>query len=205
MSTDPAARGPRAEAGMAGEPASAATDLVARAAAAYRDSLPVLDASLDARVRAAIRGRPRRAVPLWRWPFAGRVRPVWIPLAAAAAGLVVWLASARSPAPSGPPVAAAAAPVDTVFVQFRLAAPQARSVAVAGSFDGWDPRALPMRRGPAGVWVLVIPLPVGEHSYQFVVDGRHWEPDPLARGREADGFGGTNSVIVVGPKGQVRT
>jgi Carbohydrate-binding module 48 (Isoamylase N-terminal domain) len=182
-------------------------DLVARAAAAYRASLPALDASLDTAVRAAVRGRPRRAaVPLWRWPLHGRVRPVWIPLAAAAAAAAVWLAVPRAAPPPAVqvPAAVAAAP-DTVFVQFQLAAPRARSVALAGSFDGWDPHALPMTRRADGVWAITIPLPVGEHTYQFVVDGSRWEPDPGAGGRVADGYGGTNSVIVVGPKGQVQT
>jgi len=49
------------------------------------------------------------------------------------------------------------------------------------------------------------PLPIGEHQYQFVVDGRTWRPDSTAHAQVDDGFGGTNSVIVVGPKGLVRT
>jgi hypothetical protein len=212
VTPDPAAGGRSASRGDDGVErrgdAPSASDPLARAASAYRDSLPTLDASFDAAVRAAVRGRPRRAaVPLWRWPLRGSVRPIWVPLAAAAAAVLALLAVPRgAPPPAGRGAATATAPPrDTVFVQFRLTAPRAHSVAVAGSFDGWDPRALPMTRRPDGVWIITIPLPVGEHTYQFVVDGSRWEPDPAVKGRVADGFGGTNSVIVVGPRGEVQT
>jgi hypothetical protein len=181
----------------------AADDLLA-AATAYRDALPALDARVDAAVLAELR-QPRPGTRGWRWIVTARVRPVWIPLAAAAAAAAVWVAGPRRPADlSAPPRVVAAAP-DTVFVQFQLAAPGAHSVAVAGSFNGWDPAALQMVRAADGTWITTIALPVGEHSYQFVLDGQQWRPDPTAHAQVEDGFGGTNSVIVVGRKGLVRT
>jgi len=90
-------------------------------------------------------------------------------------------------------------------VHFELSAPQARAVAVAGSFNGWRPEALPMRRGTDGTWSVTVPLALGEYHYQFVVDGVRWVSDPTAHALEDDGFGGSNSVIVVGPKGVVRS
>ena len=201
---DGAQAGP-ADAGAAG-PDRAAADRLLRAAAAYRDALPALDASLDAVVMSAVRARRRHAATrLWRWPLEGRVRPVWVPLAAVAAALLVWVAVPRRPAPLAAPAIVAVRAADTVYVQFQLAAPLARTVAVAGSFNGWNPKALPMTRRAGGDWVATIALPVGEHSYQFVVNGRRWQPDPTAHAQVDDGFGGTNSVIVVGPKGLVRT
>jgi 1,4-alpha-glucan branching enzyme len=62
-----------------------------------------------------------------------------------------------------------------------------------------------MVRGSDGVWSVTVPLPVGEHRYEFVVDNRRWVPDPTAHSQVDDGFGGRNSVIVVGPKGLVRS
>jgi len=185
----------------------AEADQLLRAVAAYRDALPAIDAGLDQRVMAAVRAagapaaRPQGPV---RWLVEARVRPVWVPLAAAAAALLVWIATPRGT--TGVPAAAPAvvADLDTVFVRFELVAPQARSASVAGSFNGWDPNALPMRRSASGTWIVTVPLAVGEHQYQFVVDGTRWEPDPSAAIVE-DGFGGRNSVIVIGPKGLVRT
>jgi 1,4-alpha-glucan branching enzyme len=92
-----------------------------------------------------------------------------------------------------------------VFVRFELVAPGARTVSVAGSFNGWRVDALPMVRGAAGLWSVTVPLPVGEHRYEFVVDQTRWVPDPTAHSQVDDGFGGRNSVIVVGPKGLVRS
>lgn len=178
-------------------------DALLAATAALRDALPPLDARLDSAVMAELR-QPRPGMPGLRWLVQARVRPVWVPLAAAAAALVVWVSAPRRGVETAASPAVAAAH-DTVFVQFRVTAPDARSVAVAGSFNQWDPVALPMARAADGTWTLTLALPVGEHSYQFVVDGARWQPDPTAHAQVEDGFGGTNSVIVVGGKGLVRT
>jgi len=177
-------------------------------ARAYGVRLRPMPAALDDAVMEAVRRRApagaRGPVPWLLAPRTVRVRPIWFPVLAAAAALVLWLAP-RRPAPV-PSVAVAAAGVpDTVFVHFELAAPRARSVSVAGSFNGWRTDALAMTRGPGGVWSVTAPLAVGEHHYDFVVDGTHWVPDPTAHRQVDDGFGGRNSVIVVGPKGLVRS
>lgn len=184
------------------------------AARALREQLPELDASLDDAVMAAIRRAARQEVPAapssprrpgWRWliePRSVRIRPIWAGAAlAAAAALVLWLAPARSN--TGTPVAAV--PADTVFVHFALTAPLAHDVSLAGTFNGWEAGQLSLRRAADGTWEATIPLPVGEHRYQFVLDGQRWVPDPAAQSQVDDGFGGTNSVIVVGPKGVVRS
>ncbi len=186
----------------------ALADRLLAQARAYRGSLGPLPSALDDAVMDAVRRRaPARSSGPFHWlvePRTVRVRPVWaVPVLAAAAALVVWLAPRGPlPVPSVTPVAAAS---DTVFVHFELSAPQARSVAVAGSFNGWSTRALAMTRGAGGVWSVTAPLAVGEHHYEFVVDGSRWVPDPTAHVQVDDGFGGRNSVIVVGPKGLVRS
>lgn len=185
-------------------------DRLLAAARAYRDDLPPLDPGLDERVMAGIRGRtpvPRRAG--WRWllePHAVRIRPVWVPLLAAAA-VALWIGGRAVLPPRGAqaPAPTSVAARDTVFVRFELVAPGARSVAVAGSFNGWRPEALVMSRGPGGVWATTAALALGQYQYQFVVDGERWIPDPGAHAQTEDGFGGTNSVIVVGAKGVVRS
>lgn len=188
----------------------ASADRLAAAARAYAEWLGAVDPALDAAVMAAVRRRgavPRRGA--WRWfvaPHQVAVRPVWVVALAAAAALVLWLApGGRSGAAGGERQLAALASPDTVFVRFELIAPEARTVAVAGSFTGWRTDALPMVRGASGVWSVTVPLPVGEHRYDFVVDNTRWVPDPTAHSQVDDGFGGRNSVIVVGPKGLVRS
>lgn len=187
----------------------AVADRLAAEARAYLAELGPMPAALDDAVMAAVRRRavaPRPSTFHWLLaPRTVRVRPVWIPVLAAAAALVLWLAPRRpASVPGGTPVAVAGT-ADTVFVHFELTAPLARSVSVAGSFNGWRTNALAMTRGAGGVWSVTAPLAVGEHHYDFVVDGTRWIPDPTAHVQVDDGFGGHNSVIVVGPRGLVRS
>jgi hypothetical protein len=82
-----------------------------------------------------------------------------------------------------------------VLVHFRLEAPKAQTVAVAGDFNNWSP-VHAMKRSEPGVWTIVIPLTPGVHDYSFIVDGEKWVPDPTAPGIP-DGFGGMNSRVAV--------
>lgn len=79
-------------------------------------------------------------------------------------------------------------------VRFVLDRPDASSVALAGSFTGWEPVA--MSPGPTG-WTVEIPLAPGIHEYVYLVDGLPVVPPEAASTRE-DGFGGRNAVLVVG-------
>jgi 1,4-alpha-glucan branching enzyme len=96
------------------------------------------------------------------------------------------------------PAAKSAAPV--VYVQFRLESAQARQVALAGTFTGWQP-TLQLEQKEPGVWTALVPLRPGVHDYVFVVDGERWVPDPNAPQQVDDSFGGTNSRISLPPLG----
>ncbi len=78
------------------------------------------------------------------------------------------------------------------LVRFTLRAGDAKSVELAGSFNGWTPA--PLQRLPDGTFEAVLPLEKGRHEYAFRVDG-DWQPDPQAAAVVDDGFGGRNSVI----------
>jgi 1,4-alpha-glucan branching enzyme len=82
-----------------------------------------------------------------------------------------------------------------VTVRFKVEAPSAKTVAVAGTFNGWDPRRTPLRRVGAE-WHAEINLVRGQYEYRFVVDGE-WMPDPHARESAANPFGGVNSVLTL--------
>ncbi|MBI5710741.1 MAG: isoamylase early set domain-containing protein [Candidatus Eisenbacteria bacterium] len=72
------------------------------------------------------------------------------------------------------------------------------SVALAGEFNGWNTTADPMTKQADGSWTITKKLEPGRYQYKFVVDGSNWKPDPTATESADDGFGGKNSVIVVG-------
>ena len=81
-------------------------------------------------------------------------------------------------------------------VEFTLNQPQARAVAVAGSFNDWDGPRTPLSLHHAGTWKATVWLPAGRYEYRFVVDGQ-WISDPGARESVQNTFGSTNSVLVV--------
>ena len=83
-------------------------------------------------------------------------------------------------------------------MRFTLSAPEAKTVYVVGSFNGWVKGATPMKRaGDTGVWVAEVALRPGEHTFMYVVDGNKWVAPPLAEDFVTDGFGQTNGVVVV--------
>jgi len=115
--------------------------------------------------------------------------------------------TAPQAAPSGRPTFASqgdAAP--THVVRFVLAAPSVSSgssvsrVTLVGDFNGWNAEATPMRWDAAArAWTTVVALPAGRYVYAFVLDGRRWVADPAAPMAPEDGFGASNSVVVVAP------
>lgn len=84
-----------------------------------------------------------------------------------------------------------------VIVRLVLVQPQARTVSIAGDFNGWQPNATPLERGEAGMWSVTLPLKPGRYHYMFVVDGRDWITDPFATDVSLDGFGAENAVLEV--------
>jgi Glycogen recognition site of AMP-activated protein kinase len=84
-----------------------------------------------------------------------------------------------------------------VFVRLVLLQPGARSVSVAGDFNGWDPAQTKLERSEGGVWTATIPLKPGRYQYMFVIDGKQWIADPLAPEETTDGFGAQNAVLDV--------
>jgi len=83
-------------------------------------------------------------------------------------------------------------------VRFSFHAPEAKTVAVTGSFNRWDPEGLALSRtGDDGDWSVTIPLADGIHEYLFIVDSDTWIEDPGAPSVD-DGLGGKNSLVLVG-------
>jgi hypothetical protein len=62
-------------------------------------------------------------------------------------------------------------------IVFRISAPEARFVFVAGSFNGWQTVEYRLKKNSTGVWETSIPIAPGRYEYKFVVDST-WVPDP---------------------------
>ena len=192
--------------------------LIARAAASLREPVAMsagFDARVMSRVRAPLHTRPwlLRARTLRVSPIAG--------LAAAAAISAVTLLVPRITTLIVPPVVSTSAPVVATeaareatrivathaasaaglqHVQFVLVAPDAREVALVGSFNDWDTAKTHLVRGPGGVWKAMVPLTAGRYTYSFVVDGARWQADPSAPRSVDDDFDAPSSVLTVAPR-----
>lgn len=81
-------------------------------------------------------------------------------------------------------------------VTFALNAPAAKSVALVGDFNDWDPEMHLMKKTKDGNWKTVLVLPSGFYQYQFYVDGI-WQVDPNAANRLPNPFGGENAVLEI--------
>ena len=81
-------------------------------------------------------------------------------------------------------------------VEFRLDAPEAEVVYLAGEFNGWDPYSLPMKKGKDGIWKVRTKLPPGRYEYKLMAD-RVWIEDLRDAERAMNPFGTPNFVIHV--------
>jgi hypothetical protein len=169
---------------------------------------------------ANVMDRIEQSQPAWRRVIDALVRRPALGwnLASAAAGalvalLAVWAGmsggvtsspSARSTAASGAGVQPAGAPAavstpSAVLVRLVVLQPGARTVQVAGDFNGWNPATTPLEQVSTGAWTVTLPLQPGRYEYMLVVDGQHWIADPLATELSDDGFGARNAVLDVRP------
>ena len=143
---------------------------------------------------AAVRPSRARRVTAWVLRPSLRLSPLGLGLAAAVMATVL-LAPWRGTEPVVAPVAEA--PAAVVYVQFVLDAPGARSVAVAGDFNGWEARSGLTDTDGDGIWTGRVPLRPGVHEYMFVIDEDEWVTDPRADRWSEDGFGNRNAVVAV--------
>ncbi len=83
-------------------------------------------------------------------------------------------------------------------VRFVLLAPEAKKVALVGSFNGWAEEATKMKMSDGtGLWSVDVPLREGEYTFMYLVDETWWVTPPAAEDFVTDGFGQTNGILVV--------
>lgn len=85
--------------------------------------------------------------------------------------------------------------LDGEWIEFKFFRPQAREVFLAGEFNHWRQRELPMNRTSGGYWRARLSLPPGEFRFLYCADGE-WFPDFAAFGVEPGRFG-LDSVLRV--------
>ena len=81
-------------------------------------------------------------------------------------------------------------------VEFKISAPQASWVGVAGDFNNWKPDSLSAKKDKCGIWKAAASVATGTYEYKFVIDGS-WLVDPTCSRRTINSFGSENSVLVV--------
>ena len=79
---------------------------------------------------------------------------------------------------------------------FKLSAPEASQVSIAGCFNDWSLTANPLSPGNGGMWTCTLLLEPGEYEYRFIVDGI-WCDDPAAAMRRPTEYGCENCIIIV--------
>lgn len=79
---------------------------------------------------------------------------------------------------------------------FKLYAPNAKRVSIAGSFNNWDTKNFRAKRGLKGNWSVKVNLKPGRYEYKFFVDGS-WINDPNCSGYVPNSFGTQNCIIEV--------
>ena len=124
-----------------------------------------------------------------------RFRPVYGALAVSTVVALVGLSLNGRALPESSTVAGVPVPAAQLFVQFRLQAPEAMTVRLAGTFTDWQPR-YELHESAPGIFTITLPLSPGVHDYVFVVNDEQWVPDPHAP-QVDDGFGGRNSRIAL--------
>ena len=62
--------------------------------------------------------------------------------------------------------------------EFTFYAPDAKDVYLAGEFNSWNTRSIPMKKNKDGFWKVTIKLSPRPHNYKFFVDGSWAQTEP---------------------------
>lgn len=84
----------------------------------------------------------------------------------------------------------------TKAAEFKLYAPQARRVNLAGSFNNWDTKRTSAKKDLQGNWVIRMSLKPGRYEYKFLVDGK-WVNDPNCGSCVPNSFGTHNCIMEI--------
>ena len=108
--------------------------------------------------------------------------------------LLAWSAGAQSARPGmgATPYADAGG----TGVTFRVWSPNATSIAVRGSFNGWGSTAM-TEEGTSDLWSVDVPGVPNNAQYKYFINNTHWWKDPRSRMVTQSGYqsGSANSIV----------
>ncbi|MDD2680127.1 MAG: AAA family ATPase [Candidatus Omnitrophica bacterium] len=84
-------------------------------------------------------------------------------------------------------------------VVFKVSAPQAKEVYLAGEFNNWKLDDTGRMAQDNGAWSKKLKLSGGKYRYRFVIDG-NWIEDPANPLKEVNPYGSVDSLIEIGSK-----
>ena len=176
-------------------------------------AMPASDSQARVAILARVRGRrqaPWRATLAWAWqPSVPLLAAAAVVVAAVGVGYAGRVLVEPSPAivtardvggalPALMSVSNDLSGTGLVPQQFIFEAREANRVAIVGDFNGWDPAATQLN-DPArtGVWEATLLLPLGRHTYAFLVNDTLLKLDPRRPAETDPDFGRMSSVILV--------
>ncbi len=89
---------------------------------------------------------------------------------------------------------------DMIRVTLNVVLPQAKTVAVLGTFNKWGEKPIMLKKAGKGLFIVTLKLKPGIYQYVYQVNGRKIISDPHARMFTDDGFGQVNAILIVRAK-----
>lgn len=74
-------------------------------------------------------------------------------------------------------------------------------VSVVGDFNGWDPAVHPLKKRSNGTRSVTVVVTPGRHCFRYLGEGGAFFDEADADCLEANGYGGTHSVLLVAGDG----
>jgi len=79
-------------------------------------------------------------------------------------------------------------------VEFKLSAPDAKTVLLLGDFNSWDTKGIPLEKTKRGEWRTNLYIKPGRYEYKFMVDNQWWL-DPANSNVIWNALGSQNSIV----------
>lgn len=81
-------------------------------------------------------------------------------------------------------------------VEFKFSAPEAKKIFIAGTFNDWNTKSMPMKKGKDGTWRVTIKLAPGRYEYKYFVDAV-WAENPPVANIAPNSYGTYNCIVNV--------